>query len=66
LVGDSHVRPEFGSDVRGHLGTEQFDGPNQVGVADAADGELKERPLMAEDLVLKEDLLTTSSGDPTM
>jgi hypothetical protein len=51
------ARPKRGSDGWRHLGAEQLDGPHEISVPDAADRQLKERPLMSEDLVLIKDLV---------
>jgi hypothetical protein len=50
-------RPKRGSDGGRHLGAEQLDGSHEIRVPDATDRQLKQRPLVPEDLVLKKDLL---------
>src|SRR3990172_7157126 len=58
-----HVRPllrphgGFAADDRSDLGPEQFDSAQHFVVRHRADGQLQEEPLIAEELVLVEDLV---------
>ena len=48
---------DFGADDRRHLGAEELYRAHEAPVRHRADAELKQKALVAEDLVLKEDLL---------